>query len=191
MLRATEFGAGIRILKQDKWEALCSFIISQNNHIPRIKKIVETLCTLFGEELSFMSQKYYAFPSAERMAKCTVADLSPLRCGYRAAYIIDAAKALVTGVLDLDSLAMDAPEEARKKLKKIRGVGDKVADCVLLFGLNMLDAFPVDVWMKRAVSSHFEANFDPRSFSPYAGIAQQYIFFYERTTKGRPPPPAK
>ena len=85
------------------------------------------------------------------------------------------------GKIDLDALATDSPEIARTELKKIRGVGDKVADCVLLFGLHMLDAFPLDVWMKRAVEKHYGPNFDPGIFTPYAGIAQQYIFHYMRT----------
>lgn len=180
MVKATAFGAGIRILRQDRWEALCSFIISQCNNIPRIKKIVAALCRLYGDELMFGGEIYYSFPSAGRLARLSAADLSPLRCGYRDEYIIGAARAVDSGEIDLDDLARSTPDRARIALKKLRGVGNKVADCALLFGLDMLDAFPVDVWMKRAVAEHYGPGFDPAVFSPYAGVAQQYIFHYIR-----------
>ena len=180
MRQATAFGAGIRMLQQDRWEALCSFIISQCNNIPRIKKIVAGLCRLFGDEFEFEGKTHYTFPSAGRLAPLSAVDLEPVRCGYRDEYIIGAARAVDSGSLDLDRLARLEPGEARAALKTLRGVGDKVADCTLLFGLNMLDAFPLDVWMKRAVAKHYGPEFDPVIFSPYAGIAQQYIFNYIR-----------
>jgi len=192
MRRATAYGAGIRILKQEKWEALCSFIISQNNNIPRIKKIINVLCREFGEVIEpgdgIVSSKafnnkekqYYTFPTAANLAALDAENLAVLRCGYRADYIINAARAVSAGKIDLDALSRGSPEDARKELKTLRGVGDKVADCVLLFGLHMLDAFPLDVWMKRAVAEYYGADFDPGIFSPYAGIAQQYIYHYTR-----------
>ena len=178
---ATAFGAGIRLLRQEKWEALCSFIISQNNNIPRIKTIINTLCREFGEPLDFEEKQLYTFPSAEKLANIDAKQLAPLRCGYRAAYIVNAAKMVAYGFVDLDTLADSTPHTARAVLKKLHGVGDKVADCVMLFGLHMLDAFPLDVWMKRAVVEHYGPNFDSGVFSPYAGIAQQYIFHYVRS----------
>jgi len=184
MRRAVEFGAGIRILKQDKWEALCSFIISQCNNIPRIKKIIAALCYEFGDSFEFDGEVFYAFPSAHRLALLDETHLEPLRCGYRASYIISAARAVADGSPDLEALSRGAPEDARASLKKLRGVGDKVADCAVLFGLNMLDAFPLDVWMKRAVAEHYGAGFDPAMFAPYAGIAQQYIYYYMRSGGG-------
>ena len=183
MRSAASFGAGIRILRQDHWEALCSFIISQCNNIPRIKRIVNTLCREFGEMLVFGGSELYSFPSPEKIASLDENSLAPLRCGYRAEYIIGAARAVADGKLDLDTLASEPPDAAREALKKLRGVGDKVADCALLFGLNMLDAFPKDVWMKRAVEKHYGPGFDPAIFSPYAGIAQQYIFYFSREKK--------
>ncbi|MCL2366339.1 MAG: DNA-3-methyladenine glycosylase 2 family protein [Oscillospiraceae bacterium] len=180
MRKATEFGVGIRILRQDQWETLCSFIISQCNNIPRIKKIVSALCHAFGDVVEFEGVQFHTFPTAERISVLNEEDLAPLRCGYRAAYIIGAARAVACGDIDLDVLSHSSPEVARRGLKSLRGIGDKVADCVLLFGLNMLDAFPLDVWMKRAVSEHYGKGFDPSVFSPYAGIAQQYIFHYVR-----------
>ena len=180
MCRATDYGKGIRLLRQEKWEALCSFIISQNNNIPRIKSIINTLCRKYGDEIIFEEKQFYSFPPASRLASAVPGDLAPLRCGYRADYIISAAGMVDCGEIDLEALAGSSPAAARTELKKIRGVGDKVADCVILFGLHMLDAFPLDVWMKRAVNRHFSPGFNPGIFSPYAGIAQQYIFHYIR-----------
>jgi N-glycosylase/DNA lyase len=181
MQKATDFGAGIRILRQDKWEALCSFIISQCNNIPRIKRIIDTLCREFGNKIEFENKTYYTFPAAEVLAPLYESDLAPLRCGYRASYIISAAKAVAEGTLDLEELSRQTAETAREKLKHLHGVGNKVADCAILFGLNMLDAFPQDVWIKRAIAEQYGKTFDPKIFTPYAGIAQQYIFYYTRS----------
>ncbi|MCL2819655.1 MAG: DNA-3-methyladenine glycosylase 2 family protein [Oscillospiraceae bacterium] len=182
MQKATDYGMGIRILRQDKWEALCSFIISQNNNIPRIKSIINSLCREYGDEIKFEGNKYYSFPSSDILAYLTPEKLAPLRCGYRAEYIIRSAKAISGGEINLDALTACDPDYTRAELKKLYGVGDKVADCVMLFGLHMLGAFPLDVWMKRAVAKHYGSGFDPNIFSPYAGIAQQYIFHYTRNT---------
>jgi len=182
--KAIAYSAGLRILRQDAWEALCSFIISQCNNIPRIKKIINTLCREFGSVLDFEGEKYYTFPSAERLAVLNESDLAVLRCGYRASYIIGAARAAADGILDFRVLAGRPPEETRAALKKLHGVGDKVADCFMLYGLNMLDSFPLDVWMKRAVAQYYSRGFDPGIFSPFAGIAQQYIFHYIRHNSG-------
>jgi len=183
MKEATAFGAGIRLLRQDKWEALCSFIISQNNNIPRIKTIINALCNEYGDVVEFNGECLYTFPSAEKLAGLSVDCLNNLRCGYRAEYIIGAAKAVAEGKIDLDAIAMIPSDDARSALKLLHGVGDKVADCVMLFGLHMLDTFPRDVWMKRAVEKYYGPDFDPKIFRPYAGIAQQYIFYYIRTAK--------
>ena len=175
-----ECGAGIRILRQDKWEALCSFIISQCNNIPRIKSIVEKLCELFGEPFETPWGRRYAFPTAERMALLEEPELAPLHAGYRAPYIINAARAVASGEMDLDAAAgMDA-DAARAYLKTLSGVGDKVANCAVLFGLHRLDAFPIDVWIKRALREHMPPDFDPKTLGEYAGLAQQYMFFAER-----------
>jgi len=180
MKDASAYGAGIRILNQDRWEGLCSFIISQCNNIPRIKKIVETLCRCFGDETELDGEKFYTFPSAAKIAKLQVEDLAPLRCGYRAPYIIDAAKAVASGEVDLDRLAEGSVENAISVLKKMNGIGDKVANCVVLFSLQMLSAFPIDVWMKKAIDEHYGKGFDVKIFGEYAGIAQQYMFYYQR-----------
>jgi N-glycosylase/DNA lyase len=179
MQKAAEFGRGIRILCQEPWEALCSFIISQCNNIPRIKKIIETLCRSFGKPINFEGNTYY--PSAECLAKLSPCELDGLRCGYRAAYIIDAARAVAEGKLDLDALTTLSYNEALHALKGLNGIGDKVANCVILFGLSMLGAFPIDVWIKKVLANHYEKEFSPAVFGEYAGVAQQYMFFYARS----------
>lgn len=182
--RCAEFGAGIRILRQERWEALCSFIISQCNNIPRIKKIVETFCRCFGEAVELEGEVLYSFPDAAVTARLEERDLAPLRCGYRAEYIINAARAVDSGELDLEALSRTDTDTAMKALLSVRGVGKKVANCAVLFGLGHMDAFPVDVWMKRALSEHFPPDFDPKTLGPYAGLAQQYIFYYARSGEG-------
>ncbi len=180
LTECAEYGEGIRILRQDKWEALCSFIISQCNNIPRIKGIVEKLCALFGEPFDTPWGVKYSFPTASRMALLEEPELAPLRAGYRAPYIINAARAVASGDMDLEYAASLDGDEARKYLKTLNGVGDKVANCAVLFGLHRLDAFPVDVWIKRALKEHMPPDFDPKSLGEYAGLAQQYMFFQAR-----------
>ncbi len=175
---AAEYGCGIRILKQNSWEALCSFIISQNNNIPRIKGIIERLCENFGEKV----EGGYSFPTAEKIAKLSLEDLEVLRSGFRAKYILDAAKKVTDKVINLSEISKMPTDIARNELTKIYGVGEKVADCTLLYGMGHLDAFPKDVWIKRAINLLFGGELK-ESQSEYAGIIQQYIFFYARETK--------
>lgn len=172
---AAEFSSGIRVLNQDSFEALCSFIISQNNNIPRIKGIIDRLCENFGEKC----KNSYTFPDALTLSRLTEEDLSVLRCGFRARYILDAAKKVSSGEIDLNSLKSLDFETARKKLMTITGVGPKVADCTLLFGLGHIEAFPQDVWIKRAMRDMFDGVL-PECAVSYAGIVQQYIFYYTR-----------
>lgn len=178
LARAAEFGKGIRILNQEPWETLCSFIISQNNNIKRIKGIIARLCESFGESRG----NYYTFPSAERLAALSLEDLSVLRAGFRAKYISDAAKKVAYGEIDLSQLQNMPVDEAREILMKIKGVGPKVADCALLFSHGHTEAFPKDVWIKRALQKLFDGEL-PSEAVPYAGIVQQYIFFYARETR--------
>ncbi len=175
---AAEFSSGIRILNQDPWEALCSFIISQNNNIPRIKGIIERLCENFGQKIV----DRYTFPSAEVLAPLSPDDLAPIRSGFRAKYIIDAATKVASGEILLENLKTTDFNTAREKLMTIKGVGPKVADCVLLFGLGHIEAFPQDVWIKRAMAQMFEGEL-PQCAVPYAGIVQQYIFYYIRNNR--------
>lgn len=172
---ACAYAPGIRILRQEPWEALCTFIISQNNNIKRIKGIVERLCESFGER----KEDFYTFPEPDKLAVLAPEDLAPIRAGFRNKYIIDAAQKVAHGEVQLEKCRALDYEEARAELMKIKGVGVKVADCTLLFGLHRVEAFPVDVWMKRALEKLFpEMTAD--DFGDYAGIAQQYIFHYSR-----------
>ena len=173
---AARYAPGIRILRQEPYEALCTFIISQNNNIKRIKGIVARLCESFGDEID---EGVYTFPNAERLEELTPDDLAPLRAGFRNRYIIDSAKKVASGEVDLELCKTADYEAARAELMKITGVGVKVADCTLLFGMHRVEAFPVDVWMKRAMEKLFPG-MSANDFGEYAGIAQQYIFHYSR-----------
>lgn len=175
--RAMEYGKGIRILRQEPWEAVCSFIISQNNNIPRIKGLIRALSERAGESLGGGA---YAFPSAEAVLALGVEGLRELKTGFRAPYIIDAASKVVSGELDFAAVANLPTKEAERALCAVKGIGPKVADCALLFGFSKYDAFPVDVWIKRVIAKYFSPDFDPATLGEHAGIAQQVLFYYER-----------
>lgn len=172
---AAAFAPGMHILNQDSWEALCSFIISQNNNIKRIKGIVTRLCECFGEERDGI----YTFPPPETLSRLTPDDLAPIRCGFRSGYLIDAAQKVANGEIDLKRVRKMEIGEAREALMQIKGVGPKVAECALLYGMHRLECFPLDVWMKRAMQ-RLLPDLTPGDFGEYAGIAQQYIFHYSR-----------
>lgn len=165
------FAPGIRLLRQEPWEGFVTFLLSQCNNIPRIEGIVERLCAAFGEEIS---PGEYAFPGAERLASCELSDLAPLHAGYRAQYVLAAAQRAASGALDLEALRDLPLEAARAALMALPGVGRKVADCALLYGLHRTECFPVDVWMKRALT--LLPGLDPARLGADAGLAQQYIF---------------
>ena len=170
--KACKFAGGIRLLKQNSWECLISFIISQNNNIPRIKGIIDRLCGNYGGE----------FPAPHQLAEETPDSLSYLRSGFRAKYIADAAHRISEGTTDLAAIAKMPIDEARTELKKILGVGPKVAECVLLFGMYRTEAFPIDVWIKRVLAEYYPDGF-PTFAAQNAGIAQQYLFHYIRNLK--------
>jgi len=179
---AAEFGKGIRILRQDPWEALCTFIISQCNNIKRIKGIVERFCGMFGDECTYEGESHKLFPGPEKVASLREEDLEPLRAGYRAGYILNAAREVAEGRLDLEKLKGLPTDEAVRELTRLNGVGIKVACCAALFGLGKTDAFPVDVWVRRAIERHYGGGrFDGSVFGGDAGFAQQYIFYYIRS----------
>lgn len=180
---------GIRVLRQPFFETLVTFLISQNNNIPRIKGIVARLCEGLGEALPPLpgaQGAYYAFPTAERLAGLDEPDLAFLRAGWRSQYILDAARQVAGGAIDPGALRALPLDRARAQLMTIRGVGPKVADCTLLYGLGRWDAYPIDVWMKRADRALFTARVKDagaylnRRTGGYAGIAQQYIFEWAR-----------
>lgn len=196
--RAAECSPGIRILRQEPFETLISFIISQNNNIPRISGIITRLCEAFGDPTVGgdpcdgcgpsvggypLDGGEYSFPSAQRLRGITPEDLAPLRAGFRARYICDAVEKVNSGAVDLEALCSLSTDEARAVLKTITGVGDKVADCVLLFAYHKLDAFPRDVWVKRIMSELYP-NGLPECALGAQGVAQQYLFDYVRNNNG-------
>ncbi len=184
-----EFGGGIRILKQDVWETIVSFIISANNNIPRIKKIVEGLCRLFGEEIKDGDEVFYSFPTPESLAKATEEDLASLKAGYRDKYILDAARKVASGEVDLEELPKMPDEELKKTLMKIKGVGGKVADCIMLFSLERFSVFPVDVWIKRIITEIYGVEdkkiqtYVSEKYGELSGYAQQYLYYYYRSKR--------
>ena len=188
MDEAIKFGGGIRILKQEPWETLISFIISSNNNIPRIKKIIEAFCTLFGDKVEAFGKVYYTFPRPEKLVGIDKEDLKELRVGYRDVFILDAIGKVNSGEVDLEKIALFDYGEAKAELMKIKGVGPKVADCIALFGLGKQEAFPVDVWVRRVLHKLYNTECTPKQaaifaeekFGKYAGIAQQYLFYYMR-----------
>jgi len=174
--KAVSLYPGIHILKQEPWEVLCSFIISQCNNIPRIQGIIDRLCSCFGEKIG---EGDYSFPSADKLVALEAGDLAPIRAGYRSKYILDAARKISSGEVDLDSLASRPINEARSQLAKINGVGNKVAECTLLYGCGRMEAFPVDVWVKRVMDELYP-NGLPACANGAQGIAQQYLFHWRR-----------
>jgi N-glycosylase/DNA lyase len=175
LISACEKYNGIRILKQNEWEAICSFIISQNNNIPRIKGIIERLCESFGEKID----GGYTFPSAETLANKTLEELSCLRAGFRAKYILDAACKISSEEVDIEKIKQMPFDDAKAELLKIKGVGEKVAQCSLLYGFGRIEAFPQDVWVKRIVSELYPDGL-PECIKGTEGIAQQYLFHWRR-----------
>ena len=178
---ASEFSYGIRILRQDPWEALCSFIISQNNNIPRIKGIIENLSRQYGEKiLCDDGNVCYSFPTAKSLYDAGEEKIFALKTGFRAKYIYDCAKQVANGSLNLEKINSMSLEEALALLQTVKGVGPKVASCALLFGFGKYDAFPVDVWVKKILDKYYKDVTCKHFSSLHAGIAQQYLFYYER-----------
>lgn len=189
---AMEFGWGIKILNQEVFECLISFIISTQNAIPRIKKIVSELSRMYGDKISFNDKTYYAFPTLSQLSGIKESDLAPLKAGYRAAYIVDAVNKLASGEVNLNAIKSMSYADAKKELMKIKGVGPKVADCVLLFSFGKKEAFPIDVWVKRTIQTLYLdenarekeiSSFATDHFGKFAGVAQQYLFYYARENK--------
>lgn len=192
--RATEFGDGLRVLKQDPFEMLITFIISANNQIPRIKKSVNLIGEMLGDEIGeYKGKTYYSFPTAEKLANITKEQLESLRVGYRDQYILKTATDIANGKIDLDSVYNMDTIKAQKYLCQLMGVGPKVADCIMLFGYGKTDAFPVDTWVKKVMNEFYfdEEMTNPQKirlkgleiFGKDAGLAQQYLFYYARENK--------
>jgi N-glycosylase/DNA lyase len=180
LMKAVEYGQGIRILQQEPFEALISFIISQRKNIPAIKSCIEKLCIRLGERKESNGTVYYTFPTAKALAGTDFNTLDECGVGYRNEYIKGAARAVYDGSIQLEELKTMDKDEAIEILKGLYGVGDKVANCVALFGLHHINSFPIDVWMARIIHDMYNGYFDVNKYSGYAGIVQQYMFYYAR-----------
>ena len=188
MKKAVEYGQGIRILNQDMWEMLISFIISAANNIPRISKTIENLSKKYGQKVEFDGEIFYLFPSPEELSKASIEDLRKLNLGFRDKYVHAATQKVVSGEIDLNNIMKMSLREAKKELMKIPGVGAKVADCILLFSMKKKEAFPVDTWIKKVMNELYLDStnitkineYATQKFGMYAGIAQQYLFYYKR-----------
>ena len=185
---AVAVGKGIRILNQDKTEMLFSFIVSQNNNIPRIKKIINTLCERLGKKITFNGEDYFTFPTVQALASVGEDFYKSIGLGYRAGYI-KATADLINNGYSLDLLTALSTKDLKEELKKIHGVGPKVADCVTLFGFHRADSFPVDTWIEKLYFEDFLGTLKNRAhitdfflkeFGEYSGYVQQYLFHYKR-----------
>lgn len=180
LLRAAESGSGIRILRQDLWEMIVSFLISQQNHIARIKRCIENICEKYGEKkINRQGKEYYGFPRPEALARLEEDALMACNLGYRSKYVVRAARSVVTGEIDLDRVKEMSYKNAREQLLGLFGVGEKVADCICLFSLHHLEAFPVDTHIRQALENHYKRGFPKRRYRGFQGVLQQYIFYYE------------
>lgn len=184
LTKAAQCASGIRILKQDPWETLCSFIISQNNNIPRIKGLIEAISRNYGTPIETSDGIKYSFPTPEALAEAGEEALFALKTGFRAKYISDAARRVASGTLDLGEVAKLPTPEVADMLCTVKGVGPKVAACTLLFGFGRGDCFPIDVWIKRVLDEFYPDGLDITALGDRAGIAQQYLFYYKRYLGG-------
>lgn len=195
MKMSIEYGKGIRILNQDLWETIISFIISANNNIPRIKGIIERISKKYGKEIIFKGKTYYTFPNAHELSKASVEDLRNLGLGFRDVRVYETTKMIKEGKVDLEKLKEEKDfKVVRDTLLTLPGVGPKVADCILLFSsLKRWEAFPIDVWVRRVMNELYIHNEDENKvkkeliekiahekFGNLAGIAQQYLFYWKR-----------
>jgi len=187
--KAVEFGTGIRLLQQDPFEMLISFITSANNRIPMIKRAIENISKTYGKAIEYKSKTYYAFPTLEEFSVATSEDVEALGVGFRAKYIVKALEDLSNGTYDLNEIRSSDDDGCHEGLKNFSGVGPKVADCIMLFSMGKYSAFPVDVWVKRAMQFFYVApdvslpkirQFARDKFGNLSGFAQQYLFYYAR-----------
>ena len=191
---SVEYGKGIRILNQDLWETIISFIISANNNIPRIKGIIERISEKYGTEIEWNGKKYYTFPTPEQLSQATVEDLRTLGTGFRDVRIYETTRKVLRGEVNLNEIVKKDTITARDELLTLSGVGPKVADCILLFStLKRFDVFPIDVWVRRVINELYIKNEDEnkvskkeimkiaeQKFGAIQGLAQQYLFYWKR-----------
>ena len=183
---AVAFGSGIRILRQDLWEMIVSFLISQQNNIARIRRCIDLLCRKYGEQCrTAEGMIYYAFPLPKALAEAKEEDLYACNLGYRSRYVKETAASICRGEVDLEAVMKMKDEEAAKELQKLCGVGIKVANCVRLFALHHTDAFPVDTHIDKVLKSQYPEGFPFERYRGYSGSLQQYIFYYDLRKTGR------
>lgn len=191
---AIKHGEGIRILNQEPFEIVISFIISANNRIPMIKRAVNNISRGFGKKIEFEGMEYYSFPEPAELAKAGVEELKRCGCGFRAPYIVETTRKIAEGSVDLYAIKNMNTDRAHNELIKLKGIGPKVADCILLFSMGKHDAFPVDVWVKRVMQYFYLApdvslkkirDYGRERFQGLSGFAQQYLFYYARDLKGK------
>ena len=180
LTNAAKFSRGMKILNQDAWEMLISFIISQRKSIPAIRTSIERLSSLCGKKIKDGKNPRYAFPTAKAIASLSIDELYDCGLGYRAPYIYKVAHEVISGDIDLDSMKDMTDDELLSSLMDIYGIGVKVANCVMLFGYHRIGAFPIDVWIKRVIDKYYDGRFPLERYDGYAGVLQQYMFFYER-----------
>ena len=195
MKKSIQYGKGIRILNQDLWETIISFIISANNNIPRIKQIIERISQRYGEKIIWKDKVYYTFPTAEQLKNVTIEEYRKLGLGFRDIRVYETTQMVLNKKVDLDKLQKNQNTlEVREELLKLSGVGTKVADCILLFSnLKRFEVFPIDVWVRRVINDLYIhnkeenkvskkqiENISKEKFGQLAGIAQQYLFYWRR-----------
>ena len=187
---------GIRILNQDLWECIISFIISANNNIPRIKKIIEKLSYCYGNRIEWNGKNYYTFPNSEALSEVTVEEFRSLGLGFRDIRVFHTTHKILTKEFDIEDFKkIKDTEEMRRKILELDGVGPKVADCILLFSMKRLDVFPIDVWVRRVMNELYIHNKNEEKvskqeiekiakekFGGIEGLAQQYLFYYRRSS---------
>ncbi len=180
---------GIRILQQDPWECLISFIISQNKKISHIQQVIQNICETFGNKITVEEGIYYTFPTPQQLSQATETDIRACKAGFRAPYIVDACQKVIKGEIDLNAIKTYRTIEAKKELLKIKGVGPKISDCVLLFAYGRYEVFPTDVWIRRMMQVFYLGEdatlqqiqeYAAQQFGNLGGFAQQYLFYYGR-----------
>lgn len=176
---AADFGSGIRILQQDLWEMIVSFLISQQNNITRIRRCIQNICEAYGKQQKNQRGTYYSFPEPEILAVLDEEDLKACNLGYRSKYIVRTAKNIAEHKPDLEKISKMSYLAARNELLKLYGVGEKVADCICLYALHKLQAFPVDTHIRQAMEKHYKQGFPADRYEGFQGVLQQYIFYYE------------
>lgn len=187
LANAAAFGSGIRILRQDLWEMIVSFLISQQNNIVRIRRCIQNICEKYGEQkTNYRGEVYYTFPTPEALAVLPDDELKECNLGYRSKYVVRTARSIVSGEVDLAAIEKMPYKKAKEALLQLFGVGVKVADCICLFGLHHLQAFPIDTHIRRALDEHYKRGFPKRRYKGYEGVLQQYIFYWELRGREKP-----